>query len=88
MNFNPEANEFIRRKLMNVREIFVPSRDEKFEKIIEGMVETNNVKSFLIFQEKIEYRKNILHTDSSLSGDFDEDPHLLFNQQYQTLKKY
>ena len=49
MNFNPEANEFIRRKLMNVREIFVPSRDEKFEKIIEGMVETNNVKSFLIF---------------------------------------
>ena len=63
MNFNPEANEFIRRKLMNVREIFVPSRDEKFEKIIDGMVETNNVKSFLIFQEKIEYRKNILHTE-------------------------
>ena len=79
MNFHPEKNELIRRRLMNTREIFIPNRDNKFEKIIEGMVELDNVNTNFIFQEKNEFRKTYLQTDSSII-DFEEDPHLFIYQ--------
>lgn len=47
LHFNPDANEQIRRKLMNVREIFIPKRDEKFELMVEDFVDVSIVKSTL-----------------------------------------
>jgi hypothetical protein len=43
MNFNPDANEQVRRKLMDVREIFIPRRDEKFQLMVEDFVDVNIV---------------------------------------------
>lgn len=43
LNFNPDLNEQVRRKLMDVREIFIPRRDEKFEQMVEDFVDVNIV---------------------------------------------
>jgi len=59
LNFNPDANDQIRRKLMNVREIFIPRRDDNFEKMIDEMVDLHH--------EKVKFRKRNIDNDSSLS---------------------
>lgn len=38
MGFNPEANEQLRIKLLDQKIVFIPSRDKKFESLIEGLV--------------------------------------------------
>lgn len=43
MSFNPDANEQLRIKLLDQRVVFIPSRDEKFSKIIDDLIKNKEI---------------------------------------------
>ena len=38
MSFNPEQNEELRSRILSSKSSFMPSREKKFEKLIEGFI--------------------------------------------------
>lgn len=77
MSFNPEANEQLRIRLLDQRIVFIPSRDQKFIKIIDDLIKNKEI------SQEAKLLKDELK-DNSLLNDDDED-HDSFNMSF--LKK-